>query len=99
MPKVIRNNQTLKLVLISVLLCFFAISQLHAAPTAESALSINGSKARYSQIEKIDNCAAYFQGTAQMASCRDGEVPAPAATWLFFLALIAFVRLSSKKRL
>lgn len=44
-------------------------------------------------------CVAYFKGTSSVKSCRDGEVPLPAATWLFVLALVAFVGLSNKKKI
>lgn len=43
-------------------------------------------------------CVAYFKGTSGVKDCRDGEVPLPAATWLFVLALVAFVGLSNKKK-
>jgi hypothetical protein len=45
-----------------------------------------------------DSCTAYFKGTSSVNNCRAGEVPLPAATWLFILALIAFVGLSNKKK-
>jgi len=61
------------------------------------------------QIEKVSliagqsiaapsSCTAYFQGTLNASSCRAGEVPLQAATWLFILALIAFVGLSNKRK-
>ncbi len=44
-----------------------------------------------------NSCTAYFKGTLSANDCRAGEVPLPAATWLFLLALAAFVGLSNKK--
>jgi len=46
-----------------------------------------------------NSCVAYFKGTVNANGCRDGEVPLPAATWLFVLALVAFVGLSNKKKI
>ena len=46
-----------------------------------------------------DSCTAYFKGTINVNNCRAGEVPLPAATWLFILALIAFVGLSNKSKI
>ncbi len=99
MPK-IYNNIIKKTVFATVLVHFLAISQLNAAPVKiESALSLSKSSTQYSSEEKVDNCSAYFEGTSHIGSCRDGEVPAPAATWLFFLALVTFVGISSKRKL
>jgi len=47
----------------------------------------------------LDSCSAYFEGTSNVLSCRDGEVPTPAATWLFILSLVAFVCFSNKRKL
>jgi hypothetical protein len=49
------------------------------------------------KVTVVNNCTAYFDGTLSAASCRVGEVPFQAATWLFVLALIAFVGFSNKK--
>jgi hypothetical protein len=46
-----------------------------------------------------DSCTAYFKGTLKVDSCRVGEVPLPAATWLFILALVGFVKLSNKRKI
>jgi len=46
-----------------------------------------------------DSCTAYFKGTLHVNNCRAGEVPLPAATWLFILVLIAFVGLSNKRKI
>lgn len=51
------------------------------------------------QFSRADNCLSYFEGTTEAESCREGEVPIPAASWLFLLVLIAFVGLSNKKKL
>lgn len=50
------------------------------------------------KIPVSSSCVAYFKGTSTVNDCRDGEVPLPAATWLFVLALVAFVGLSNKKK-
>lgn len=36
--------------------------------------------------------------SASSSNCQLGEVPTPAATWLFALALVGFVGLSNKRR-
>ena len=46
-----------------------------------------------------NSCIAYFKGTLSVNDCRAGEVPMPAATWLFVLALAAFVGLSNKRKI
>jgi len=52
------------------------------------------------QTSSVPNsCVAYFKGTVSANDCRDGEVPLPAATWLFVLALVGFVGLSNKKKI
>jgi len=51
-----------------------------------------------SDADENSSCAAYFKGSARMLDCRHGEVPFPAAVWLFLLALVAFVGLSNKKK-
>lgn len=53
----------------------------------------------YAKFDQVDNCSAYFEGTKKVASCREGEVPTPAATWLFILVLMAFVSFSNKRKL
>jgi len=68
-------------------------SQVIVAP-AEKAISF---KTKQSSTVST-TCAAYFKGTSSVNDCRDGEVPLPAATWLFVLALVAFVGLSNKKK-
>jgi hypothetical protein len=45
------------------------------------------------------SCAAYFKETVNADNCREGEVPLPAASWLFLLALIGFVGLSNKRKI
>ncbi len=45
------------------------------------------------------SCAAYFKETVNANNCRAGEVPLPAASWLFLLALIGFVGLSNKRKI
>ena len=47
----------------------------------------------------ITSCAAYFKETVNANNCRAGEVPLPAASWLFLLALIGFVGLSNKRKI
>lgn len=51
-----------------------------------------------SKKNDVSNCTAYFAGTVNANNCRVGEVPKQAATWLFILALIAFVVLSNKSK-
>lgn len=85
--------------LLSVLLAF----TLSIATNANSLIpnSTVGANDSYliSSIETVDNCAAYFEGTSQVANCRKGEVPSQAAKWLFLIALITFVRLSIKRKI
>ena len=51
------------------------------------------------QSSTITSCAAYFKETVGANNCRAGEVPLPAASWLFLLALIGFVVLSNKRKI
>lgn len=45
------------------------------------------------------SCTAYFKESVNANNCRAGEVPLPAARWLFLLALIGFVGLSNKRKI
>ncbi len=100
MPKIINNNLIQRLLFACVFVHFLSIQQLNAAPVeAKSVLVFSEVKTQYNKAETVSNCTAYFEGTTHTANVRNGEVPAPAAVWLFFLALIAFVGLSSKRKL
>jgi hypothetical protein len=97
------NWKSIKVILIACLMVIL--------PILPSEGGVIDSNITTTQIEKIstfkvvqqsvttDNCTAYFKGTAGVDNCRVGEVPMPAATWLFVLALAAFVGLSSKNKI
>ena len=51
-----------------------------------------------SEDKLASSCAAYYKNTLNVNDCRDGEVPYQAAVWLFLLALLAFVGLSTKRK-
>ncbi len=51
------------------------------------------------QLSESNSCTAYFKETLNANNCRAGEVPLPAARWLFLLALVAFVGLSNKRKI
>lgn len=92
------------------LLLAFVVCVLMVLPVLQSVDGVYDSNALAIQAKKNINvkinqqtpvsssCTAYFKGTSNVNDCRDGEVPLPAATWLFILALVAFVGLSNKKK-
>lgn len=99
------NSFDWKTLLLTLVVCVVMV-----LPVLQSVDGVHGSNVFVVQAEKSLNfkinqqtpvsssCAAYFKGTSNVNDCRDGEVPLPAATWLFILALVAFVGLSNKKK-
>ena len=89
----------LKVVLVVAPLSF---SNAHALvqPNIESmqADSIT-QKDKGQQTPPSASCTAYFKESNNAINCRAGEVPLPAARWLFLLALIGFVGLSNKRKI
>jgi hypothetical protein len=100
-------NSNCKYLLVLALTSLFAFTPAHAnldeAKVSIATLADTGPNVTFlhvaSNTVQLDSCAAYFKGVLGAANCRAGEVPIPAATWLFVLALAAFVGLSSKKKL
>jgi hypothetical protein len=101
------KNKTLdwKPIILVIIVCVMMI--LPALPSMGGISNANliasqsetSKKLKTNQTSTVSNaCVAYFKGTISANDCRDGEVPLPAATWLFVLALVAFVGLSNKKK-
>lgn len=101
--QIISFKRFIKVILVVSLLSF---SSAHALENAsyQSNVEVNQSdtmnpKTKELQTSTITSCAAYFKETGGANNCRSGEVPAPAASWLFLLALIGFVVLSNKRKI
>lgn len=98
-------NYVLKLLTIAVV-ASLSISMFAIAGEGErvstnivvSQLEKTGLVSAQNTVAPSASCTAYFEGTLSADSCRAGEVPLQAATWLFILALIAFVGLSNKRK-
>lgn len=100
------NFNYIKLVVIGLVLmmslAFVKSSEANNQPNSMQAVVNQADKnisfpAQQSSVVS-DSCTAYFKGTLNVDNCRAGEVPLPAATWLFILALLAFVGLSNKRK-
>lgn len=96
-------NSACKYLLATVLMSMLAVPLVHANANEASKSSIVGLADAGSNVVylQIANKAVQLGGcaTSSAADCRAGEVSASSATWLLLLSLIAFVGLSSKKKL
>ena len=84
--------------------CILSTSSAHAIENSnyQSNIDVNQTETanqRVKQQSSTASCAAYFKETVNANNCRAGEVPLPAASWLFLLALIGFVGLSNKRKI
>ncbi len=103
----IYNNRSLVLFLKIVILSFIlGASSVHALEKSNFQTNIDTddsvSHRQVSTKQPLStsaSCTAYFKETVNVNNCRAGEVPLPAARWLFLLALIGFVGLSNKRKI
>lgn len=102
--QIIRLIFFLKVALFASILCAstaFAIesSNYQSNIDASQTENVNQRVKQQKSSSSTASCAAYFKETVNANSCRAGEVPLPAASWLFLLALIGFVGLSNKRKI
>ncbi len=74
------------------------VASIDVNSTSQTASVYKGNYQSLSDDVGASSCAAYFKNSVRMLDCREGEVPFPAAAWLFLLALVAFVGLSNKRK-
>jgi hypothetical protein len=101
--QIIRLIFFLKVALFASILCAstaFAIESSNYQSNIDASQTENvNQRVKQQKLSSTASCAAYFKETVNANSCRAGEVPLPAASWLFLLALIGFVGLSNKRKI
>jgi hypothetical protein len=99
--QIINVIRFLKAVLLAVIL---SASSAHALENSNYQSNLDASRTetihqKGKEQQSTASCAAYFKESVNANNCRAGEVPLPAASWLFLLALIGFVGLSNKRKI
>ena len=101
-----KTRRFLRILKIAIFSSILGIASVHALEKSnylsnldDKHLVSQSQKSNEKQLPTLTSCMAYFEDTVSANDCRAGEVPLPAASWLFLLALAGFVALSNKRKI